>query len=99
MDFSKLMKQAQSLQREMGEAQKRIEALILEGSAGNGLVRISLSGKGHMLSIRLDPTLPNDEMLEDLILAAHQDALNQLERQRAELMGPMGGLAQQIPGF
>lgn len=99
MDFSKLMKQAQGLQKQMGEAQKKIDVLEIEGVSGHGLVRISISGKGHLLNIRLDPSLPNDEVLEDLIVAAHENAIRQLEQAKADIMGPMNGLANQIPGF
>ena len=99
MDFSKLMKQAQGLQKQMAEAQNKIDALEIEGVSGHGLVRLSLNGKGHLQTIRLDPSLPNDEMLEDLILAAHQNAITQLEQSKADIMGPMNGLANQIPGF
>jgi DNA-binding YbaB/EbfC family protein len=99
MDFSKLMKQAQTLQKEMTAAQKHMDSLTIQGSSGGGLVRISLTGKGHLTSIHLDPSLPNDEVLEDLIMAAHQDAMRQLEKAKSDAMGPMGGLANQIPGF
>jgi len=99
MDFSKLMKQAQNLQKEMSAAQTQIESLQIDGSAGGGLVRVSISGKGHLVSIHLDPSLPNDEVLEDLIIAAHQDAVTHLEDAKKKLMGPMNGLANQIPGF
>jgi DNA-binding YbaB/EbfC family protein len=99
MDLSKLMKQAQNLQKEMAVAQKQIDALEIQGSAGGGLVRVTLSGKGHLIAINLDATLPNDEVLEDLIIAAHNDATNQLEQSKSKIMGPMGGMAQQIPGF
>jgi len=99
MDMAKLMKQAQNLQKEMAEAKKQIDAKIVSGSAGNGLVKISMSGKGELVSIDIDTSLPNDDILEDLIVAAHQDALNHLEKAKSEVMGSMGGLANQIPGF
>ncbi len=99
MDFSKLMKQAQSLQKEMTEAQKKIEVLEIPGSAGGGLVQVKISGKGHLISIHLDPSLPTDDVLEDLIVAAHLDAMNQLDKAKSQVMGPMSGLANQIPGF
>ncbi len=99
MDFSKLMKQAQGLQKQMGEAQKKIDGLEIQGVSGNGLVRVFISGKGHLLRICLDSSLPNDEILEDLIVAAHQNAISQLEQAKADIMGPMNGLASQIPGF
>jgi DNA-binding YbaB/EbfC family protein len=99
MDLSKLMKQAQNLQKEMAVAQKQIDALEIQGSAAANLVRITLNGKGHLISVNLDPSLPNDEVLEDLIIAAHHDATKQLEQAKSTIMGPMGGLAQQIPSF
>lgn len=93
------MKQAQGLQKQMAEAQKKIDILEIEGVSGGGLVRVSLSGKGHLLAISMDSSLPNDEVLEDLITAAHQHAIAQLEQAKADIMGPMNGLANQIPGF
>lgn len=99
MDFSKLMKQAQSLQKEMSQAQQKIELLEIQGSAGGGLVQVCMSGKGHLISIHIDPSLPTDDVLEDLIIAAHLDAMSQLEKAKSQVMGPMSGLANQIPGF
>jgi DNA-binding YbaB/EbfC family protein len=94
IDFAKMMKQAQSLQKEMEAAQKRIEALEVTGTSGGGSISILLAGKGRMKSISIDPTCCKEEpeVLEDLILAAYSDAWSKLEeKRRQEMSGVAGG--------
>ena len=84
-----LMKQAQAMQAKMQEVQAELERLEVEGQSGGGLVRVTLTAKGHMKGISLDPTLlkPEDkDMLEDLIVAAHDDARKKGERLMEERM-------------
>ena len=77
MDIMGLMKKAQAVQAKMKDVQDELERLEVEGQSGGGMVKITLSAKGQMKAIALDPSLmkPEDrEMAEDLILAAHADA-------------------------
>ena len=88
-DMMGLMKQAQAMQAKMQDMQAELERLEVEGQSGGGMVRITLSGKGEMKAIHLDPTLltPADkEMTEDLILAAYADARAKADRAAAEKM-------------
>ncbi|HQT61882.1 MAG: YbaB/EbfC family nucleoid-associated protein [Acidiphilium sp. 37-67-22] len=97
-----LMKQAQQMQQNMQEMQSRLEAMDIRGEAGAGLVRVTLSGKGEMKGIEIDPKLidPSDaEMLQDLILAAHRDAKSRLEAVAAEEMQKVTGGISLPPGM
>ena len=90
-----LMKQAQQMQQKMAEAQQQLEESEVKGTAGEGLVEITLSGKKQLLGVRSDPKAvdPDDvEMLEDLITAAYNDAAKQADELYEELMGPLAGM-------
>jgi DNA-binding YbaB/EbfC family protein len=104
-NIGNMLKQAQQMQARMQEMQAKLDAMTVEGAAGGGMVRVTLSGKGEMRRIQLDKTLidPNEaEMLEDLIVAAHADAKAKVEALMAEEMqkatagmnlpGGLGGL-------
>jgi DNA-binding YbaB/EbfC family protein len=100
-DISQIMRQAQQMQAKINEAQKKLEAMEVEGSAGGGMVKLKLSGKNAMIGLAIDPSLMNDEreILEDLIKAAHDDARRKLEDvQNEEMKGLSGGL-DILPGF
>jgi DNA-binding YbaB/EbfC family protein len=93
-DFLGMMKQAKELQSKMQEVQERIAALEIRGAAGGGLVEVTLDGKGAMKSLKIDPSAakPGEtEILEDLVLAAHNDARRKLEMRSAELAQEMTG--------
>jgi DNA-binding YbaB/EbfC family protein len=97
-----LMKQAAQMQQKMEELQTRLSELTLEGTAGAGMVTITLNGKGEMKGVRIDPKLldPNDaEMLQDLIVAAHADAKRKLEALATEEMQKMTGGLNLPPGM
>ncbi len=82
-DFANLMKQAQAVQEKMQEMQAEMEHLEVEGQAGGGLVRATLTAKGEMKALTVDDSLlkPDEkEILEDLIVAAHEDARKKAER-------------------
>jgi DNA-binding YbaB/EbfC family protein len=100
-NLSGLMKQASQMQAKMQDMQARLEASETEGSAGAGLVTVTLSGKGDLRRIKIDPKLldpAETEMLEDLIVAAHQDAKRKTEAvAEAEMKAITGGL--NIPGL
>lgn len=95
-----LMKQAGAMQQKMQELQERLEQVTLEGSAGAGMVTVTLNGKGEMRGVRIDPKLADPaetEMLQDLIVAAHADARRKMEAMAAEEMQKVtGGMA--LPG-
>ncbi|MBN8606413.1 MAG: YbaB/EbfC family nucleoid-associated protein [Caulobacterales bacterium] len=101
-DISQIMRQAQQMQAKINEAQKKLEAMEVEGTAGGGMVRLRISGKNALLSIAIDPSLmlaDEREILEDLIKAAHDDARRKLETaQNDEMKGLSGGLGI-LPGF
>ena len=89
-----LMKQASQMQAKMQEMQERLGAMEIDGEAGAGLVRVTLSGKGEMKRLKIDPKLADPaqtEMLEDLIVAAHTDARAKLETTAAEEMRKISG--------
>lgn len=97
-----MMKQAAQMQSKMQEMQERLEAMELEGEAGAGLVRVTLSGKGEMKRIKIDPKLADPaemEMLEDLVLAAHRAAKAKIETATAEEMQKVTGGLQLPPGM
>jgi nucleoid-associated protein EbfC len=78
MDMMKLMKQAQQMQSRMADMQAELEASLTEGQAGAGMVKITMTGKGALKGITIDPSLMKEdekEILEDLIIAAHNDAM------------------------
>ncbi len=101
-DISQLMRQAQQMQAKINEAQKKLEAMEVEGSAGGGMVKVTLSGKNALVAMSIDPSLMVEgegEILEDLIKAAHDDARRKLEdAQNEEMKGLSGGLGI-LPGF
>ena len=93
-----MMKQIQKMQEEMKQAQEEIEESEVVGSAGGGLVEITLSGKKEMLGITIKPDAidPDDvEFLEDLIVAAYNaasDAVDSLSEEKLGKFGNLGGL-------
>jgi DNA-binding YbaB/EbfC family protein len=91
-----LMKQAQQMQQKMADMQARLEAAEIEGVAGAGLVRLTISGKGALKRLKIDPKIVDPaetEMLEDLIVAAHADAKARLdEMTESEMKNATGGM-------
>ena len=91
------MKQAQEMQDKMAEMQDSLVSIEIEGVAGAGLVKVTLNGKGEMRRLHIDPTLANPdeaEILEDLIVAAHNDAKGKIEaRVQEETQKLMGGMS------
>lgn len=101
-DISQIMRQAQQMQAKINEAQKKLEAMEVDGSSGGGMVKLRITGKNALVSISIDPSLmvaDDREILEDLIKAAHDDARRKLEdAQNDEMKGLSGGLGI-LPGF
>ena len=94
-----LMKQAQQMQSKMADMQSKLVEMELEGTAGAGLVTITMSGKGDLRRIKIDPKVADPaetEMLEDLIVAAHNDARRKIEAAAAEEMQKVTG-GMQLP--
>lgn len=95
-DLMKMMKQAQELQSRMQQVQEELAALEVEGQSGAGAVRVTLNGKGDMRALRIDPALmkPGEaEMVEDLVLAAFQDAKAKVEiAMQTKMQEVAGGL-------
>ena len=77
MDMMKLMKQAQKMQEDAAKLQQDMQAARFEGVAGNGMVKVTVNGHGHFVSVKIDPNLcsPEDvELVEDLIVTAAKNA-------------------------
>lgn len=84
-----LMKQASQMQKKMEDMQAALEAMTVEGSAGAGMVHVTMTGKNELRSVRIDPKLADPaemEMLQDLIVAAHADAKRKVEALATEEM-------------
>ena len=88
-DLMGMMKGIGEMKAKMEAAQAEIANLVVEGKAGGGLVTVSLSGKGDLRGIKIDPSLFRDddvEVLEDLLIAAHADAKAKAEAEVARRM-------------
>ena len=101
MGMANLQRMAQQMQQEMARVQSELEAAQVDGSAGGGVVKATVTGKGELVSLTVDPSAvdPADvEMLQDLVVAAVNDALRR-SRELAEgkMAAVTGGL--QIPGM
>ena len=103
-NMNNLMKQAQRMQKQMEEATKELEEKEITAAAGGGAVEVTVSGKKEVVKVKLAPEVvdPDDiEMLEDLIMAATNEALLQLEeysqQSMAKITGGMGGLGGGFP--
>jgi DNA-binding YbaB/EbfC family protein len=96
-DLMGMMKQVKDMQERMQRLQEELGALEIQGSAGGGLVSVTLTGKGDMKRVSIDPSLlkPEEaEIVEDLIVAATADAKAKVEARLQEKMGEVtGGLA------
>ncbi len=101
MSFGNLAKMAQKMQADMARAQEELATLQVEGSAGGGVVRAVATGNQELVSLTIDPDAvdPQDvEMLQDLVLAAVNDALGNARKVAEQKMAAVtGGL--RIPGL
>ncbi len=101
-DFLGMMKQAAQLQSKMQEMQAELDAIMVEGVAGGGLVSVTLSAKGDLKSVRIDPSLikPDEkEIVEDLIVTAHADARRKAEAVLQDKMKSLTGGLPLPPGL
>ena len=101
MGMANLQKMAQQMQQEMLRVQTELESTIVDGSAGGGVVTSTVTGKQEVVSVTIDPSAvdPADvEMLQDLVVAAVNDAIRASRQLEAEKMAAVtGGL--KIPGL
>src|SRR5215204_1578376 len=105
--MQQIMKQAQKMQEQMANAQAELAEAELTGTAGGGLVTVTISGTGEVTAVKIDPSAvdPDDvETLEDLVLAALHNASEAVRELTEQKMGPatsglggLGGLG--LPGF
>ena len=99
-NMQQLMRQAQKMQEQMQKAQEELDAKVYEASAGGGMVSCKVSGTRELLELTIKPEAvdPDDvEMLQDLVMAAVNEALREGEKTREETMGKlapagMGGM-------
>lgn len=94
-NIQQLMKQAQKMQQDMVKAQEELSSIEVEAEAGGGMVKVVMTGKGKVLSIKINPDAVDSddvEMLEDLIIAAINEASTKAEEISAEKMGPYAGM-------
>ena len=97
-----LLKQAQKMQQQLEKAQQELDTLKAEGTAGGGMVKVIANGKQEIEEIKIDPEVVDNEdveMLEDLVLAAVNQALENASEMAKEHMNKMtGGLMGGMPG-
>ncbi len=100
-NMNNLMKQAQRMQRQMEESQKELEVKEFTAKAGGGAVEVTVTGKKEITKVKLSQEVvdPDDvEMLEDLVMAAANEALRMADEANAEVMSKMtGGLGGGFP--
>ena len=102
MNLQDIMRQAQEMQGKLAEAKDKLEELEVDGTAGGGMVTVKLKGKGDMAKLTIDPSLvqPGDEeIIEDLVKAAHDDARRKLEKAHEEAMQDATSGLGMLPGF
>ena len=100
-NIGNMMKQAQAMQANLQKAQAEIATLIVVGESGGGMVKVTMNGKHNVSKVQLEPAVVSEdrEMLEDLIVAATNDAVTKIEARIAEKMSSVMGGMQLPPGF
>jgi len=101
-NIAQMMQQAQKMQESLEKTQAELAQMEMTGSAGGGMVTVTLTGVKACRKVRIDPAIVSDiEMLEDLIAAAFNDASNRIDAHAQERMGSLtGGLNLNLPeGF
>ena len=103
MNVQQIMKQAQELQKKLKKKQDELAIKEFEATSGGGMVTAKVSGKGELISVKIDPEVVSKddvEMLQDLVVAAVNEALRRVsEAQSDEMSGMMGGMGLKIPGM
>jgi DNA-binding YbaB/EbfC family protein len=101
-NLGQMMKQAQQMQAKMAEMQAKLAETEVSGASGGGMIQVTMNGKGELRRIKIDPALvdPNEvEVLEDLIVAAANDAKAKVEAHVAEKMRELTGGLELPPGM
>ena len=99
-DFSKILDKAKELESKMKESQEKIKNITVEGVSGSNSIKVTLNGEGEMTNIYISPETTKEEktIIEDLIVAAHNNAKSKLKiKTSEEISKATGGLG--IPGF
>jgi DNA-binding YbaB/EbfC family protein len=99
-DFSKILNKAKELEAKMKESQEKIKNIEVEGTSGANSVKVKLNGDGEMIEVKISPETIREEksIIEDLIVAAHNNAKVQLKSKTSEeISKATGGFG--IPGF
>ena len=95
----RMMRQAQQLQNRLAKAQQELEAMTVEGSAGGGVVRVTMTGRQEVTAVVIEPEAAEDiDLLQDLVAAAVNDAFTRTQEMAAEKMGALTG-GMNIPGL
>jgi len=101
-NMADLFKQAQKMQDEMARIQESLEEMTVEGAAGGGVVTVTANGKQKLVSVQIDPEViqsDDKEMLEDLVVAAVNQALDKAqEMSQQEMQKVAGGMLGNLPG-
>jgi hypothetical protein len=101
-NLGQMMKQAQELQSRMTEMQAKLDQIEITGAAGGGMVQVTLNGKREMKRLKIDKSLADPEeieVLEDLVIAAFNDAAAKIEARVAEEMSKLTGGLKLPPGM
>ena len=101
-DFMGMMKQAAQMQAKMQEMQAELDQIEVEGTAGGGMVTVTLSAKGDLKGVKIDDSLfkPSEkEIIEDLLVAAHADARRKAETVMQDKMKSLTGGLSLAPGL
>ena len=100
-DFSDLVSQAKKMQQKMKETQEALKKIEVEGVSGGNAVKVIMNGDGELKNIFLDEKLLKEtkEILEDLIVAAHNDAKSKLKKKTSEEISKVTGGIDLPPGF
>jgi len=102
VNVNQIMKQAQAMQKKMAEVQDKIAQTEYSGTSGGGMVSVSLNGKNEMTKLSIDKSLANPdeiEVIEDLVIAAFNDAKKKLDSESEGAMSGMLGGMSLPPGF
>ena len=101
-NLGQMMKQAQEMQARMTALQTQLESVEMSGASGGGMVQVTLTGKGEMRKVKIDKSLmvaDETEVLEDLIVAATNDAKSRVEAHLADEMSKLTGGLKLPPGM
>ncbi len=102
MNINQMMKQAQAMQKKMAEAQEKLAEIEVAGAAGGGMVNVTMTVAGKVTGIKIDPAVvdaDDTEMLEDLLVAALNNARDQADARSQEEMGKLTGGLGLPPGI